>query len=192
MPKLKWVFKYWDKEVKLGKFDPSYPEKKLDRKLRYMQQELFDQIEDSGVFTKNELNLIYELDTEKFLGCITRLDYVPLIYIAAPYSHDDKLIVDARVVKVMQTDANLIRKGFVTVTPLSKHFILNVGDQIPGDWDYWKRYSITLLKKCDEMFVLPIEGWRESEGVQDEIAYAKKKGKPVRFVNELGEFINVD
>ncbi len=38
------------------------------------------------------------------------------------------------------------------------------------------------LEVCDKVVVLMIDGWKESVGVQAEIAIARELGKPVSFL----------
>jgi len=37
------------------------------------------------------------------------------------------------------------------------------------------------LRRCDEVLVLEIDGWRESEGVRAEIEFAAALGKQVNY-----------
>lgn len=55
---------------------------------------------------------------------------------------------------------------------------------LPLDWGYWERHDERLLAACDELWVLKLDGWQHSRGVQAEIAIARAMGKPVRFVSE--------
>jgi hypothetical protein len=53
---------------------------------------------------------------------------------------------------------------------------------LPTDWAFWQRFDEEHLKRSDELLVLQIEGWRESEGVQAEIALAAALGVPIDYV----------
>ena len=106
-----------------------------------------------------------------------------LSYIAAPYSHKDKNVIEQRMQTLLKADADLtVRLRKITVTPLSKHFILPF-DNIPGDWGYWEQYSKHLLNQCKEMIIIGIPGWDTSTGVAGEIEYACKLGIPVYLYN---------
>ncbi len=96
-----------------------------------------------------------------------------MVYLACPYSHPDKAVVEERMRLMCIADANIIMRGVHTVTPLSKHFIIEHGD-IPGDWSYWGDYSKNLIDRCDAVYVIMLDGWEDSVGVKEEIAYAKK------------------
>jgi hypothetical protein len=111
-----------------------------------------------------------------------------IAYLAAPYSHHDKSVVEQRMSVLCNVDAMLMERGIHTVTPLSKHFILNYRD-LPGDWAYWGEYSKKLLARCDSMYVLMLKGWRESTGVQAEINIAKELNIPIVFITEAGEIL---
>jgi hypothetical protein len=108
-------------------------------------------------------------------------------YLAAAYSSPDASVTEARIHTFLDIDALLIEQGYVTVSPLSKHFILNRGRKIPGDWNYWGRYSAQLLARCDEMIVITcIPGWKESTGIKGEIQIAITLELPILEVNEHG------
>lgn len=63
---------------------------------------------------------------------------------------------------------------------------LNLEVQLPSlgsDWGTWAAYSKELLIRCDDMLVLRLQGWKESVGVQAEIALAGNLCKPVFFID---------
>lgn len=109
-----------------------------------------------------------------------------LSYLAAPYSHSDKAVVEKRMEILCKVDAQLMKRGIFTVSPLLKHFIVHHAD-LPTDWNFWKDYSDALLCAVDQVIVVMIEGWQESVGVTAEIKMATDLGIPVVYVNEAGE-----
>ena len=48
---------------------------------------------------------------------------------------------------------------------------------------WWYEWSMDFLRHADEVWVLMLDGWRESTGVCDEIRVAKELGKRVRYVD---------
>lgn len=111
-----------------------------------------------------------------------------LSYLAAPYSDKDPAVIADRMERLCKTDAKLMKAGTFTVSPLMKHFIVH-HEELPGDYQFWKNYSATLLCAVDQVLVLTLPGWKESIGVTDEIKLATDIGIPVHYINELGEFI---
>lgn len=109
-----------------------------------------------------------------------------LTYLASPYSHPDAAVRQQRFEAACRVAAALIRRGHVVFSPIAhSHSIAQHG--LPVDWGFWERHDRRLLAACDELWVLKLDGWQHSRGVQAEIAIALALGKPVRFVAELAE-----
>lgn len=111
-----------------------------------------------------------------------------MIYLASPYSHADANIRQRRFEVACRAAAKLICQGQTVFSPIAhSHAICAYG--VPLDWRFWERHDRRYLEACDEVVVLLIDGWRESVGVQAEIAIARKLGKPITYlhVNGLAE-----
>ena len=104
-------------------------------------------------------------------------------YLAAPYTSRDPGDVEARAAAMCRADARLMKAGIFTVSPLLKHLTLQHAE-LPSDWAYWKDYSTTLMQRVDFVAVLMLQGWRESTGVQAELALAERFNLPVMFIYE--------
>ena len=104
-----------------------------------------------------------------------------LIYVASPYTDQDPNIRDARYRAVCKQVAEMLRCGIQTFSPIChSHPLVEYG--VPGDWAFWRDYDLKFLAMCDEVWVLMLDGWRESKGVQAEIAKALELGKRVVYV----------
>jgi len=104
-----------------------------------------------------------------------------LIYLASPYSHPDKQVREQRFQAACQQAATMMKAGELVFSPIAHtHPIAAFG--LPGDWAFWQRYDRMMLSRCDELAVLPLDGWQKSIGVQAEIAIAKTLKLPVRFI----------
>jgi hypothetical protein len=106
-----------------------------------------------------------------------------------PYSHKDPAVIERRMENFCRVDAFLMKSGIHTVSPVSKHFMLSY-EALPGDYNYWGTYSRKLMQRCDGVYVICIDGWKESVGVQDEIALAKQLNLPIIMVDEQGNVIS--
>lgn len=102
-------------------------------------------------------------------------------YLAAPYSHPDPTVREARMKVFYEYDAKLMREGHFTVSPLAKVATAKHSD-IPDTWDYWEQYSYELLSRCDGMYVLMFDGWDQSTGVTAELKYCTEHNIPVTFI----------
>ena len=104
-----------------------------------------------------------------------------MIYLASPYSHSDPLVRQARFDAACRSAAGLISAGHVVVAPIVQgHPLVHLG--VPGDWSFWAPLAREYIARCDEVVVLQLDGWRESEGVQAEMALARKLGKRVDYL----------
>ena len=106
----------------------------------------------------------------------------PLIYVAAPYHHPDPAVIAARMEAFDEVIANMLLAGRLPVSPLLFHPLYRQ-HPVPGTWDFFGRYSLALLDRCDEMVIITIPGWAESTGVTAETEHARAKGIPVRDVH---------
>jgi hypothetical protein len=104
-----------------------------------------------------------------------------VIYLASPYSHPDPLVREARFEAACRATANLVRAGQAVFAPVVQGRSL-VRFGVPGDWKFWQPLVSEYLARCDEVLVLQLDGWRESEGVQAELALAAELGKRVNYL----------
>ncbi len=108
-----------------------------------------------------------------------------MIYLASPYSADpDRLY--AQTVKAM---TKLMGEGHLLFSPILHCRPMETEGGLPGDFEFWQAYNRHMIGKADAMWVLGLEGWRESRGVRAEIETAKFLGLPVYLLSaelELG------
>ena len=104
------------------------------------------------------------------------------VYLAAPYSHADPRVRAERFEAANRAAAALMRAGFNVCSPIShSHPISQCG--VPGDWSRWELLDRWMLRHCDEVVVLTLDGWEASKGVQAELAIAAALNLPVRHLS---------
>jgi hypothetical protein len=105
-----------------------------------------------------------------------------VIYLASPYTHPDPAVRAVRFRATCQTAAKLIREGQIVFAPIAhSHPMTEFG--LPADWQFWERYDVEFLRRCSELVVLKLDGWRESRGVQAEIDLALEMDLPIRYLD---------
>ena len=105
-----------------------------------------------------------------------------MIYLASPYSDPDPRVREQRFQAVCQATAALLRSGAVVFSPIVHgHPLVAFG--VPTDWSFWAKLDHELLRRCDEVVVLTLDGWRGSKGVQHELKLASALGKPIRYLD---------
>jgi hypothetical protein len=108
-----------------------------------------------------------------------------MIYLCSPYTHADPDVREQRFEAACRAAAMLIRQGNTVFSPVAhSHPICRFG--LPGDWDFRGRHDLEHLAVCDEVVVLKLDGWRQSRGVQAEVARARAWGKPISFIEPDG------
>lgn len=103
-------------------------------------------------------------------------------YIASPYTHPNTLVMDQRFNKVVDFTSWLIDiyrynvfSPIVHSHPLCRHRSLEPG------FDYWAELDRLMIAPAAGLFVFEIEGWKQSKGVAEEIAFAEQIRKPIYF-----------
>lgn len=106
-----------------------------------------------------------------------------LIYLASPYSHDDREIRVQRYLDAVAACAAIITATEHTpYSPIAHWHPVPTNHGIVGDWQFWRRHDVEMLRRCDEVWVLMLQGWRESEGVKEEVRIATMLGLPVEYL----------
>lgn len=107
-----------------------------------------------------------------------------LTYLAAPFTHPDRLTMVHRVEQVNWMAAHMLREGEFVFSPLTHNWPL-VQTCLLHDcsWDFWRHYDLNMIERCDELCVLRLRGWRESIGVMAEVGHADSLTMPVHFVS---------
>jgi len=105
------------------------------------------------------------------------------IYLASPYSHPDKAVCNDRFRAACKAAAKLMRDGYIVFSPIAHGH--NIAQYIDNhlDHNFWLEQDMSFLDSwADEMWVLMIDGWQESEGIAAETKRAETIGLPVKYI----------
>lgn len=97
-----------------------------------------------------------------------------MIYLAAPYRHDNPAIMAQRLDATRDATERMIRGGLRVFSPL----VYSTAMQAEPP-DTWYQFDLEILDRCDELVVLMLPGWQDSYGVGLEIERALERGMPV-------------
>lgn len=106
-----------------------------------------------------------------------------MIYLASPYSHPDPAVVKTRVECAEICTVNLLRQGYIVFSPIVHCHGIATAYELPTDHAFWMRYDYSMLRIAEAMFILMIDGWIESKGIEAEIAFARTAHIPVSLVD---------
>jgi len=104
-----------------------------------------------------------------------------MIYIASPYSHPDKAVMQTRYEQVKSVAAEMMREGLPIYSPIVHGHDIAVSHDLPTDWEFWKKQCLAMLRKADSMTVITLPGWIESKGVLCEIEFCNNCGIPINY-----------
>jgi len=110
------------------------------------------------------------------------MGYNKLIYLATPYTHKDEKVMWHRERAVTIFAGYLTLKGIANYSPITQEFAVRQFVEMPYKWDFWREIDLTFIDHCDEVYVLCLEGFEESVGVNAEVSYAIDSHKPVKYV----------
>jgi nucleoside 2-deoxyribosyltransferase len=107
-----------------------------------------------------------------------------VVYLASPYSHQHESVRQARFEAACKKAAKYIEEGICVFSPIAhSHPIADHMDEEKRMcFNTWMKADLPILRKCDELHVLCLDGWRLSKGVSREIQYADAMGIPVKQV----------
>jgi hypothetical protein len=78
--------------------------------------------------------------------------------------------------------AQLFAQGKQVFSPLTHNeLLIELAPQVPKE--NWMQFDLTILAICAELYVLKLDGWKESKGVQREIAFAKAKNIAIHEID---------
>ncbi len=113
-----------------------------------------------------------------------------MIYLASVYSQRPEGITDEQHGELMEKRyeyvekkaAEFIRGGMFLFSPIVHCHYMAKHQELPKEFDFWKRYDHQFLRACESLYVLQMPHWEESIGVQNEIKYATLHDIPVIYV----------
>ena len=103
-------------------------------------------------------------------------------YLAIPYSHEDKFVLEYRVLVSDTIAAALVEEGRIIYAPISSWHRIATNYKIGLDWKTWARFDREFIKASKKLLVVTLPGWAKSSGVQAELKLAKKFRVPIEFV----------
>lgn len=97
-----------------------------------------------------------------------------MIYLASPYYHEDPEVMHQRYLQVLEAAAMMLRAGHIVYSPIVHNHPIAQAYALPRDFDFWMRIDLDILRRCDALWVLMMEGWDRSKGVSAEKHFAEE------------------
>lgn len=111
-----------------------------------------------------------------------------LYYLASPYSHPSPAIREQRYRDLQDYAGPLMVAGHFVYAPILQTHHIAARFSLPVEFEWWMAYNHLMIQKSSGVIVAEMDGWRESRGVQNEIAFAKLNNLPVWTLDIYGRF----
>lgn len=104
------------------------------------------------------------------------------IYIASPYTDDDLRVMRDRYLAAEAYAAHLLAAGVPCFSPIVHCHELARRHGLGKESAFWRPYNYSMLTACMSVDFLLIDGWSESVGLFDELAYITNDEIDHRFI----------
>jgi hypothetical protein len=101
-----------------------------------------------------------------------------MIYLASPYTAN----VQVNFESTEQFVAAALQNGHMIYSPIVHNHALALKYKLPKDYEFWQKHNRAMLAKASQLWVLTLDGYKTSRGVQAEIVFAKQCEIPVTEV----------
>lgn len=106
-----------------------------------------------------------------------------LVYLATPYSKYPKGIEQA-FQDASAIAGKLLKSGVKIYSPIAHtHPLAIYGDINPLDHSIWIPFDESMMRVSQALIVAMMDTWQDSYGVNHEIEFFRKAGKPIYFYN---------
>jgi len=99
-----------------------------------------------------------------------------LLYLASPYSHSDPSMREWRFQEACKAAVWLMGQGFQVFSPIAHSHPIAVEGRLGTAFADYAEFDKRLIRASDVLAVFELAGWKESVGVQAELAYAAELG----------------
>lgn len=110
------------------------------------------------------------------------------IFLAGPYGHADREVVERRFQEANGVAAKIARSGSAVFSQISMSHPINGhlhGLDKTGIGNLWAPIDRVFMDAMDEIIVIDGPGWRESAGVKREMEFFESKGRRVSLWSDV-------
>lgn len=100
-------------------------------------------------------------------------------YLASPYTHRLRHVQEQRYAEVTTYAGALLAAGVHVFAPIVQTHRAAGMFNLPGNFEWWLDYNKAFMDASAGTILADIDGWRQSRGVAQEMAYTREQGKPV-------------
>lgn len=107
------------------------------------------------------------------------------LYLASPYTDKSSKIREERFLAVSVTASQLTLVGYNVYSPVLNGHILSQHIDFPPEYDFWAGRDKQFIEWCDRFYIIKLEGWEQSKGIEKEYKIAEVLGKPIVYFEPI-------
>jgi Domain of unknown function (DUF1937) len=107
------------------------------------------------------------------------------IYLASPYSHPDPSVREARYQAALDATAFLTRCKYIVYSPIVHFHSVALKHKLPTDAKYWNFVNDAMIGKALSLYILRLDGYLYSKGVDDELMLAEDLELEIRYMTPI-------
>ena len=111
-------------------------------------------------------------------------------YLATPYSHEDKEVMEFRAAVSDYIFSELSKEGRIIYAPISSGHHIAVHYGLPTDYKFWQKACEAFVGASYKLLVIMLPGWEESVGLTAEREVAHKLGLEIEFIDPTPYIMN--
>jgi Domain of unknown function (DUF1937) len=103
-------------------------------------------------------------------------------FLASPYSHPDYAVMEQRYKSALYAVEWFYRHDQTVFSPIVHCHELAKLYSLPSDAKFWWKHNRAMLISAAQLFILTIDGWDTSAGIQREVGLATVLNHPIKFI----------
>src|SRR4051812_1832695 len=107
-----------------------------------------------------------------------------MLYLASPWSHPDPAVRQQRYHDALMATVALFRSGRIVYSPIVySHQLHAAGVGSTGAMDEWEPLDRAMIRNSSMVWVLMLDGYKESRGIKAELEIAAEFNVPVQYAS---------
>lgn len=98
-----------------------------------------------------------------------------MIYVASPYTHKNKEVMQQRYEDVSKFCYLAVQKGYFVYSPIVHWHPIAEKYGLPKAVEWWRQLNEDMLQVCKQLWILMLDEWEFSSGIKSEIIFAGRR-----------------
>lgn len=107
-----------------------------------------------------------------------------MTYLATPYTDANVMVMESRYWLAVELVAELVHLGKEVFSPIVHSHQISKLNQT-GGYEFWRKFDERMIRDSDEFCIALMFGASKSEGIREELKYARSIGKPCSLLNVI-------